>query len=202
MLLFIVMNFPDFESLLRTYPASKIEEYQKAYALKALLLGKVASERLVEQEEAAKKLSKESRKLKRDFNLAQAANLDLEKKVVELAEALKRCQDEKRVVEDEKKAAQGALKNSKKDLEKLQNTHEEDLKLIENLRKDHDKSSKAAEDLRVKNADLAKTLSSKERKIQDLEKVLADRDKTSRKEITEIENKLEVLFEEYMIALK
>jgi chromosome segregation ATPase len=170
--------------------------------LKALLLGKVASERLVEQEEVAKKLSNESRKLKRDFNLAQAANLDLEKKVVELAEALKRCQDEKRVVEDEKKVVQGALKKSKKDLEKLQNTHEEDLKLIENLRKDHDKSSKAAEDLRVKNADLAKTLSSKERKIQDLEKVLADRDKTSRKEITEIENKLEVLFEEYMIALK
>jgi chromosome segregation ATPase len=196
------MNFPDFESLLWTYPASKIEDYQKAYALKALLLRKVASERLVEQEEVAKKLSNESRKLKRDFNLAQAANLDLEKKVVELAEALKRCQDEKRAVEDEKKAAQGALKNSKKDLEKLQNTHEEDLKLIENLRKDHDKSSKAAEDLRVKNADLAKTLSSKERKIQDLEKVLADRDKTSRKEITKIENKLEVLFEEYMIALK
>jgi hypothetical protein len=77
--------------------------------LKALLLRKVASERLVEQEEPAKKLSKESRKPKRDFNLAQAANLDLEKKVVELAEALRRCQDEKRVAEDEKKAAQGAL---------------------------------------------------------------------------------------------
>jgi hypothetical protein len=45
-------------------------EYQKTYALKASLLRKVASERLVEQEEAAKKLSKESRKLKRDFNLA------------------------------------------------------------------------------------------------------------------------------------
>jgi hypothetical protein len=62
------VNFPYFEALLRTYPASKIEEYQKAYALKASLLGKVTSERLVEQEEAAKKLSKESRKLKSDFN--------------------------------------------------------------------------------------------------------------------------------------
>jgi hypothetical protein len=40
----------------------------------------------------------------------------MEKKVVELAEALKRYQDEKRVAEDEKKAAQGALGNSKKDL--------------------------------------------------------------------------------------
>jgi predicted nucleic acid-binding Zn-ribbon protein len=77
-------------------PTSKIEEYQKAYALKASLLGKIASERLVEQEEAAKKMSRESRKLKRDFNLAQAANLDLEKKVAELADALKKCQDEKK----------------------------------------------------------------------------------------------------------
>jgi hypothetical protein len=49
-------------------------------------------------------------------------------------------------------------------LEKLQNTHEEDLKLIENLHKDHGKSSKAAEDLRAKNDDLAKTLSSKKNK--------------------------------------
>jgi predicted RNase H-like nuclease (RuvC/YqgF family) len=147
LLLFIVVNFPDFEALLRTYPASKIEEYQKAYALKALLLGKVAFERLVEQEEAVKKLSKESRKLKHDFNLAQAANLDLEKKVAKLAKALKKYQDKKRVVEDEKKAAQDALENSKKDLEKLQNTHDEDLKLTENLCKNHDKSSKVAEDL-------------------------------------------------------
>jgi hypothetical protein len=45
----------------------------------------------VEQEEAAKKLSRESRKLKCDFNLAQAANLDLEKKVAKLAEALTKC---------------------------------------------------------------------------------------------------------------
>jgi hypothetical protein len=45
------MKFPDFKALLRTYPASKIQEYQKAYALKASLLGKIASERLVEQEE-------------------------------------------------------------------------------------------------------------------------------------------------------
>jgi hypothetical protein len=94
LLLFIVVNFPDFEALLRTYPTSKIKEYQKAYALKASFLGKVASKRLVEQEEATKKLSKESRKLKRDLNLAQAANLDLEKKVAGLAEALTKCQDE------------------------------------------------------------------------------------------------------------
>jgi hypothetical protein len=146
-------------------------------------------------------LSKEFRKLKCDFNLAQAANLDLEKKVAELVEALKKCHDKKKIVEDEKKATQDALENFKKDLEKLQNTHDEDLKLIENLRKDHDKSSKAAEDLRINNADLAKTLSSKEQKIQDLEKALADRDETSGKEISEIKNKLKLLFEEYGKAL-
>jgi hypothetical protein len=89
-------------------------EYQKTYALKASLLRKVASKRLVEQEEAAKKLSKESRKLKRDFNLAQAENLDLEKKVVELADALKKCQDEKKITKHEKKVAEEALENSKK----------------------------------------------------------------------------------------
>jgi hypothetical protein len=196
------MNFSDFEALLRTYPASKIEEYQKAHTLKASLLGKVASKRLVEQEEDAKKLSKESRRLKHEFNLAQAANLDLEKKVPELAEALKKCQDEKKILEDEKKAAHDALKNSKKDLEKLQNTHDEDLKLIENLRKDHDKSSKVVEDLRINNADLAKTLGSKEQKIQDLEKALADQDETSGKDISEIKNKLKLLFEEYGKSLR
>jgi hypothetical protein len=46
---------------------------------------------LLEQEEAPKKLFGESRKLKREFNLAQSANLDLEKNVAELADALKKC---------------------------------------------------------------------------------------------------------------
>jgi predicted transcriptional regulator len=81
----------------------------------------------VEQEEAIKEMSRESKKLKREFNLAQVANLDLEKKVAELADALKKCQDEKRAAEDEKNVAEDVLENSKKDLEKLQNTHEEDV---------------------------------------------------------------------------
>jgi hypothetical protein len=54
-------------------------------------------------------------KLDRDFNLSRAANVDLEKKVAELAEALKRCQDEKKVAEE-------AFANSRKDLKKLQKT--------------------------------------------------------------------------------
>jgi chromosome segregation ATPase len=147
-------------------------------------------------------LSKESRKLKRDFNLAQATKLDLEKKVVELADALKRCQDEKKTAEDGKRVAEEALESSKKDLEKLQKTHDEDSRLIENLHKDHNKSSEAAEDFRINNANPVKTLSSKEQKIQELEKALADQDETSGKEVTDIKNKLKLLFEEYKKALR
>jgi hypothetical protein len=64
------------------------------------------------EQEINKKLSEESKKLNRDFNLSRAANVDLEKKVVELAEALKRCQDEKKITEE-------AFENSRKDLAKL-----------------------------------------------------------------------------------
>jgi hypothetical protein len=148
----------------------------------------------VEQEKINKKLSEESKKLNRDFNLSRATNVDLEKKVAELAEALKRCRDEKKVAEE-------AFANSRKDFKKLQKTHDDDLKLIENLRKDCDKSSKTAEDLRVNNTDLAKTLSSKEQKIQDLERALADRKESSKKEISDIRNKLRFLFKEYEKAL-
>jgi uncharacterized protein len=97
------------------------------------MLRKVAVERLVDQEKTNKQLSQESKELKRNFALAQSANLDLEKKVAELAEALKVCQDEKKVVE-------AALEQSKKELEKVQKTHEDDLSLIENLREKHDRS--------------------------------------------------------------
>jgi chromosome segregation ATPase len=129
------------------------------------MLGKVATERLIDQEKANKRLSQESKELKRNFALAQSANLDLEKKVAELAEALKHCQDEKKIAGE-------ALEQSKKKLGKLQKTHEHDLSLIENLRKTHDRSSKVAEDLRANNADLARSLSSKDQRIQDLEKAL------------------------------
>jgi chromosome segregation ATPase len=153
-------------------------------------------------------LFKEPKKLKRNFDLTLAANLDLEKKVTELAEARKQCQDGKRIAEealkqcqDGKRIAEEALEQSKKDLEKLQKTHDDDLRLIQNLRKYHDKSSKTAEDLRINNADLAKTLNHKEQKIHDLEKALADRDETSEKEISDIHNKLKLLFKDYEKAL-
>jgi hypothetical protein len=131
------------------------------------MLGKIAAERLVEQEKVNKQLSQKSKELKRNFALAQSANLVFEKKVAELVEDLKHCQDEKKVADE-------ALDQSKKDLKKLQKTRDDDLLLIENLLKDHDKSLKSAEDLRTNNADLARSLSSKERKIQDLKKALAE----------------------------
>jgi hypothetical protein len=119
----------------------------------------------------------------------------LEKKVAELAVALKKCQDEKRVTEE-------TLEQSKRDVEKLQKTHDDDLWLIENLCKDHDKSLKAAEDLQINNADLAKTLSNKEQKIQDLEKALADQRETLGRDMSEIINKMRLLFGEYEKSLK
>jgi hypothetical protein len=64
-------------------------------------------------------LQEDSQKLSHDFKLSREANSDLEKKVTELALALKKCQDEKKVAE-----------NSRRDLEKLQKTHDKDLKLI------------------------------------------------------------------------
>jgi hypothetical protein len=87
------------------------------------MFGKIAAEWLIEQEKDNKQLSHESNKVKRNFTLAQAANLDLEKKVAELAESLRHCQDDK-------KAAEEALNRSKKDLEKLLKTHDDDLRLI------------------------------------------------------------------------
>jgi hypothetical protein len=157
------------------------------------MLGKVAIERLVDQGKANKQLSQESKELKRNFALAQSANLDLEKKVAELAEALKLCQDEKKIVGE-------ALEQSK-DLEKLQQTHEDDLSLIENLRKNHDRSSKVVEDLRANNADLARSLSSKDQRIQDLEKALTKQRESFGRKISEIVDRLKVLFGEYEKSL-
>jgi predicted nucleic acid-binding Zn-ribbon protein len=158
------------------------------------MLGKVAAERLIDQEKLNKQLSQESKELNRNFSLAQSANLNLEKKLSELAEALKRCQDEKKIADE-------ALEQSKKDLEKFQKTHDNDLSLIENLRKTHDRSSKIAEDLRAKNADLARSLSSKKQKLQDLEKALTEQREASRKKMYDIIDRLKVLFEEYERSL-
>jgi hypothetical protein len=158
------------------------------------MLGKVAAERRIDQNKVNKQLSHESKELKCNFTLAQAVNLDLEKKVAELAEALKHFQDEK-------KAAEEALDWSKKDLEKLEKTHDDDLRLIENLRKDHDKSLKTAEDFRTNNVDLARSLSSKEQRIQDLERALTEQREASGRNVSNIISKLKILFEEYERSL-
>jgi type IV secretory pathway VirJ component len=161
------LNFSEFKDLLHSYSPSNLARFQEDYALKHSILGKVAVERLVEQEKANKQLSHKSKELKRSFTLSQSANVELEKKVAELAEALKISQDEKKLMES-------ALEQSKKELEKVQKSHEDDLSVIENLRGKHERAMKIAEDLRTNNSSLAKSLSTKDRKIQDLEKALAE----------------------------
>jgi DNA repair exonuclease SbcCD ATPase subunit len=158
------------------------------------MLGKVAVERLAEQEKANKQLSQKSKELKRSFALAQSANIELERKVSELADALK-------ISQDEKKVAGAALEQSKKELEKVQKVHEDDLSLIENLREKHERASKIAKDLRTNNASLAKSLSAKDRKIVDLEKALAEQSQASKKNTSEILENLKLLYEEYKKSL-
>jgi DUF1680 family protein len=89
------------------------------------------------------------------LNKAQASSLDLEQRIAELVDSLKKCQDEKGLAET-------ALLDSKKDLEKLKKAREDDLKIIENLRKEADKNTKTIDELSSKNSELAKTLSMKE----------------------------------------
>jgi DNA repair exonuclease SbcCD ATPase subunit len=158
------------------------------------MLGKVAIERLTEQEKVNKQLSQKSKELERSFALAQSTNMELEKKVAELAEALK-------ISHDEKKVAEATLEQSQKELEKVQKAHDDDLSLIENLRVKHERATKTAEDLRINNASLAKSLSAKDRKIVDLEKALAEQSEASNKNTSEILEKLKLLYEEYKKSL-
>jgi hypothetical protein len=188
------LDFSEFKVLLHSYSPSKLARFQEDYALKHFMLGKVAVERLAEQEKANKQLSQKCKELKRSFALAQSANIDLEKKVAELAEALKTSQDKKKIAET-------ALEQSEKELEKVRKAHEDDLSLIENLWEKHERAAKTAEDLRINNASLAKSLSAKDRKILDLEKALAEQDATSKKNTSEILEKLKLLYEEYKKSL-
>jgi chromosome segregation ATPase len=170
--------------------------------LKTSVVGKVVSERLLKKEELVGKLTDESRELKRDLNKAQASNLDLEQRIVELVDSLKKCQDEKN-------HAKNALCDLQKDLEKLNKTREDDLKMIENLCKAADKSTKTIDVLRsanrkllTKNTELAKSLSTKEQTILDLENTLSERSETVSQDIEEVKQRLILLLEEYNEALK
>jgi hypothetical protein len=187
-------DFSEFEDLLRSLPASEFAAQWRDFATKASISGRIACERLIAQEKANKKLLEDHQKLNHNFKLSRAANSDLEKKVPELADALKKCQDEKKIVEE-------AAENSRKELERLRKIHDNDLRMIENLRKDHDKSLKTAEDLRTNNSDLAKSLSIKDQRIQDLERALTEQKEASGKKVSDIVNKLKLLFEEYKKSL-
>jgi Rad3-related DNA helicase len=114
--------------------------------------------------------------------------------VAELAEALKASQDAKGL-------AESALEQSKRDLEKVQKSHEDNLSVIENLREKHERAMKTAEDLSINNASLAKSLSAKDRKIVDLEKALVEQSEASKKNTSEILEKLKLLYEEYKKSL-
>jgi hypothetical protein len=190
----LILDFSEFKDLLHSYSPSKLARFQEDYALKHSMLGKVAVERLAKQEKANKQLSQKSKELERSFALAQSANIELERKVSELADALK-------ISQDEKKVAGAALEQSKKELEKVQKAHEDDLSLIENLREKHERASKIAKDLRTNNASLAKSLSAKDRKIVDLEKALAEQSEASKKNTSEILENLKLLYEEYKKSL-
>jgi DNA repair exonuclease SbcCD ATPase subunit len=132
--------------------------------------------------------------MERNFALAQSTNVELEKKVAELAEALKTCHDEKKI-------AEATLEQSKKELEKVQKSHEDDLRVIENIREKHERATKTTEDLRINNASLAKSLSAKDRKIADLEKALVEQSEASKKNTSEILERLKLLYEEYKESL-
>jgi hypothetical protein len=158
------------------------------------MLGKVAIEWLDEQEKINEQLSQKSKELERNFALAQSANMELEKKVAELAEALKTSRDEQKI-------AEATLEQSKKELEKVRKSHEDDLSVIEKLREKQERATKTAEDLRVNNASLAKSLSAKDRKIVDLEKVLAEQSEASKRNTSETLERLKLLCEEYRKSL-
>jgi type IV secretory pathway VirJ component len=158
------------------------------------MLGKVAVERLAEQKKVNEQLSQKSKELERNFTLAQSTNMELEKKVANWADALKTSHDEKKV-------AEATLEQFKKELEKVPKSHEDDLSVIENLRDKQERDTKTAEDLRINNASLAKSLSAKDRKIVDLEKALAEQSEASKKNTSEILEKLKLLYEEYKKSL-
>jgi chromosome segregation ATPase len=178
----------------------ELASFQKTYDLKASIVGKVVSERLLEKDEVIKKLSVESKKLKHELNNAHDSSPELEQHIFELVDSMKKCQDEKSTIE-------AGILDSKKDLEKLNKTHKDDFDLIKNLRKDSDRNAKVVDQLCVsntelstKNSDLAKTLRIKEQIIQDLEKALSERNEASGQDVDEIKKKFKLLFEEYRKA--
>jgi hypothetical protein len=64
------MIFAGFEEFVRKLSSSELASFRKTYDLKASIVGNVIAERLQEKDEVIKKLSSESKKLKREFNLA------------------------------------------------------------------------------------------------------------------------------------
>jgi hypothetical protein len=79
--------------------------------VKASISARIACECLIDQEKANKKLVKDHQKLSRNFKLPRAANSDLEKKVSELAEALKSARTKRRLLKRLMRIPEKILKN-------------------------------------------------------------------------------------------
>lgn len=173
--IFIPFFLLAFEESLCKLPASELSKFNVVLSLKTVVVGRLVSEWFDKSEQLVAKLSDESRDLKRDLENTQTSNLDLYKQIKELKESLKKSHEEKKLVDV-------ALRNLKKDHDKLAKAHDNDLKMIQNLRKYVDKSIIAINEpcganaeLVTRNVDLAKTLSTREKTILNLEKVLTER---------------------------
>jgi predicted RNase H-like nuclease (RuvC/YqgF family) len=89
--------FAVFEENTRKLSSSKLASFQKTYDLKASIVGKVISERLLENDETINKLSGDSEKLKRDLDKAQSSSIELEQRISELIDSLNKCRMKRKV---------------------------------------------------------------------------------------------------------
>jgi predicted nucleic acid-binding Zn-ribbon protein len=193
--------FQAFEENLQKCSASDLSKFNSVLSLETTLASKIISERFNENEELVAKLSDESQDLKHNLDKIQASNLELEKQIVELKESLKKSSEEKRL-------ADIALHDLKKEQDKLAKTREDDLKMIQNLGQDAYKSTNTINELRgtnaelaTKNTDLVKPLSMKEQTIFNLEKALYEQNESLSKDAVGIRQSFKLLFEEYKEAL-
>jgi hypothetical protein len=83
-----LLVFAGFEENVQKLSSADLTSFRHTYDLKASIVGKVVSERLLEKEGLVDKLTGESQKLKRELNKAQASSLDLEQRNTELVDSL------------------------------------------------------------------------------------------------------------------
>jgi predicted RNase H-like nuclease (RuvC/YqgF family) len=82
--------FTGLEENVRKHSSSNLSRFNLIYNEKTTIVSTVVSERLNKKEQLVTKLTDESQSLKCDLNKAQASNHDLEKRVTELIDSLKK----------------------------------------------------------------------------------------------------------------